>query len=208
MQYRVHTLSPPPASPILPPACLQFDFIEYSVVVKLTPDELGEPPSSMRVVSALCDFEYGAMSGSAGCFLSRLHHQSVAPRSERSHIKLVFFFRKGTRKATRLRPAPISRPTLKPAQLLRCGDCDLRRHESCGECGSCKAGGILSDANQSEDLCVRRPWSSKRSANHIASLREAFECPSHTVLATDRGGEDITVSCYPLDHFPTISRSL
>ena len=43
-----------------------YDFIEYTVVVKLTADLPGEPPSRMRVVGAPHHFQYGAAAGSAG----------------------------------------------------------------------------------------------------------------------------------------------
>ena len=81
-----------------------FDFIEFTVVVKLTPDGEGEPPSAMRVVGASRRFHYGAAAGSAGAFRARLHHASVAPKSSREHLKIAFFFRqsiKGDRLAQR-----------------------------------------------------------------------------------------------------------
>eukprot|EP00966_Prymnesium_polylepis_P267311 6175158-Prymnesium_polylepis.1 len=40
-----------------------YGFIEYTAVVKLTADILDEPPSSMRVVGAERDFEYGPGPG-------------------------------------------------------------------------------------------------------------------------------------------------
>jgi hypothetical protein len=82
----------------------EFDFIEYSVVVKLTQDEPGEPPSAMRVVGAPCHFEYGPSAGASGCFRSRLHHASVEPTSTKEHLKIAYFFRtskKGERRAKR-----------------------------------------------------------------------------------------------------------
>jgi hypothetical protein len=81
-----------------------FDFIDYTVVVKLTADDEGEPPSAMRVVGASRRFDYGGAAGDAGCFLARLHHASVAPVSPREHLKIAFFFRqslKGDRLAQR-----------------------------------------------------------------------------------------------------------
>ena len=82
-----------------------FPFIEYTVVVKLTADVAGEPPSRMRVVGAPYHFEYGAPAGSAGAFLSRLFHASVEPAPDTSeHLKVAFFFRpssKGERRAKR-----------------------------------------------------------------------------------------------------------
>ena len=71
----------------------EFDFIEYTVVVKLTADELDEPPSAMRVVGAERHFKYGHAAGDAGCFLARLYHASVAPESDREHLKIAFFFK-------------------------------------------------------------------------------------------------------------------
>lgn len=71
----------------------EHSFISHSVVVKLTPDEEGEHPSSMRVIGASRDFYYGPNAGASGCFLADLHHQSLPPRSEREHLKVAFFFR-------------------------------------------------------------------------------------------------------------------
>ena len=71
----------------------EFDFIEHTVVVKLTADAHEEPPSAMRVVGAPRHFEYGGRAGDAGAFRAALHHASVAPRSSRTHLKLAFFFR-------------------------------------------------------------------------------------------------------------------
>ena len=73
-----------------------YDFIEFTVVVKLTPDGAGEPPSAMRVVGAARPFEYGAAAGSSGCFRARLYHASVAPTSPEEHLKIAYFFRKST----------------------------------------------------------------------------------------------------------------
>ena len=70
-----------------------FKFIEYSVVVKLTPDEPDEAPSAMRVVGAPVHFQYGNMAGACGCFLAGLWHASVEPKSVREHLKLTFFFK-------------------------------------------------------------------------------------------------------------------
>ena len=92
------------ANPI-PQDTEDFDFIEYTVVVKLTPSEAGEPASQMRVVGAQGAFDYGPRAGDAGCFLSRLHHASVRPRAGvKEHLKMAFFFRKsdkGERRAKR-----------------------------------------------------------------------------------------------------------
>ena len=71
----------------------EFDFIEYTVVVKLTADAPGEPPSRMRVIGAQRHFAYGPAAGSAGCFRARLYHASVAPESPEEHLKVAFFFR-------------------------------------------------------------------------------------------------------------------
>ena len=79
-----------------------FDFIEYTVVVKLTQSAPGEPPSQMTVVGAQHHFDYGTGAGAAGAFLARLHHASVAPhRRCKEHLKMAFFFRKGERRAKR-----------------------------------------------------------------------------------------------------------
>ena len=72
-------------------------------MVKLTPDEINEPPSAMRVVGASHNFLYGASAGDAGCFRAKLHHASVRPDSEREHLKLVFFFRRIKRRAKHAR---------------------------------------------------------------------------------------------------------
>ena len=40
----------------------------HQVIVKLTPDAPGEPPSAMRVVGAARPFAYDAAAGAAGCF--------------------------------------------------------------------------------------------------------------------------------------------
>ena len=80
----------------------EFGFIEYTVVVKLTPSAPGEPPSQMTVVGAQHHFDYGTGAGAAGAFLARLHHASVAPhRRCKEHLKMAFFFRKGERRAKR-----------------------------------------------------------------------------------------------------------
>ena len=82
-----------------------FPFIEYTVVVKLTADAEGEPPSRMRVVGASHYFEYDAAAGGSGAFLARLFHASVEPAPDTSeHLKVAFFFRastKGERRAQR-----------------------------------------------------------------------------------------------------------
>ena len=69
------------------------DSILFTVVVKLTADEDEEPPSAMRVLAAGFDFEYAPQAGAAGCFQAAHFHQSIAPASEREHLKLAFFFR-------------------------------------------------------------------------------------------------------------------
>ena len=73
-----------------------FDFIEYTVVVKLTPDASHEKPSKMRVVGAsgTPHFSYGAQAGACGLFRARLYHASVLPESPREHLKIAYFFRK------------------------------------------------------------------------------------------------------------------
>ena len=47
----------------------------------------------MRVVGAHGHFEYGPAAGDAGCFYADCYHASVAPTSEREHLKIAFFFR-------------------------------------------------------------------------------------------------------------------
>jgi hypothetical protein len=71
-----------------------YDFIEYTVVVKLTADRVDEQPSSMRVVGAKHHFDYGVTAGASGAFRARLFHASCEPRSDREHLKMAFFFRK------------------------------------------------------------------------------------------------------------------
>ena len=73
------------------------DSIVFTVVVKLTEDEPDEPPSKMRVLAAGFDFEYARLPGAAGCFRAAHFHQSIAPTSEREHLKLAFFFRLASR---------------------------------------------------------------------------------------------------------------
>ena len=82
-----------------------FSFIEYTVLVKLTPDAPGEPPSAMRVVGAAHPFLYDAVAGAAGCFRADLFHASVAPASAEEHLKLAFFFRKSTQAERRAKRA-------------------------------------------------------------------------------------------------------
>ena len=65
-----------------------YDFIEYTVVVKLSADEPKEPPSAMRVVGAHEHFYYGKEAGAAGCFLARLYHASCPPESPNEHLKV------------------------------------------------------------------------------------------------------------------------
>jgi hypothetical protein len=87
-----------------------FDFIQYSVVIKLTADAAGEPPSRMRVVGGARHFEYGAQAGAAGLFKARLHHASVPPASEAEHIKVAFFFRKPAANGVDEGAPPAARP--------------------------------------------------------------------------------------------------
>jgi hypothetical protein len=97
-------LHPPPPAVVLLLVLLR-SFIEYTVVVKLTPDRPGEAPSQMRVVGAPRYFQYGAAAGGSGAFLARLFHASVEPAPGTSeHLKVAFFFRassKGERRAQR-----------------------------------------------------------------------------------------------------------
>ena len=76
-----------------------FDFIEYTVVVKLTPDAPNDAPSAMRVVGAAPHFYYKAQAGAAGLFRARLYHASVAPVSPKEHLKIAFFFRTCSKKS-------------------------------------------------------------------------------------------------------------
>jgi hypothetical protein len=81
-----------------------FSFIEYTVVVKLTPDEAAQSPSAMRVVGAPRHFEYGPEAGAAGSFRADVFHASVAPQGTNEHLKIAYFFRashKGERRAKR-----------------------------------------------------------------------------------------------------------
>ena len=99
-----------------PPACRvaedteDYDFIEYTVVVKLTKDVDGEEPSAMRVVGATNSFYYAKEAGAAGAFRARVHHASCAPQHEAEHLKVAFFFRaapKGERRAQRQMAAEV-----------------------------------------------------------------------------------------------------
>jgi hypothetical protein len=74
---------------------------EQSIVVKVTPDGIGESPSRMTVVGAAFPFEYGPEAGAAGHFDSRLWHESVRPESPREHLKVTFFFRRSTEREMR-----------------------------------------------------------------------------------------------------------
>ena len=58
-----------------------YDFIEYTIVVKLTADEPGEAPSAMRVVGADRHFHYGAKHGDAG-----LLPRAALPRVGRAQV--------------------------------------------------------------------------------------------------------------------------
>ena len=82
-----------------------YDFIEYSAIVKLTPDSDGAPPSEMHVMGAERSFQYAATAGAVAVFHARLHHASVAPRpGADEHLKIAYFFRastKGERRAKR-----------------------------------------------------------------------------------------------------------
>ena len=105
----------------------EFEFIAYTVVVKLTADEPGEPASAMRVVAAAGGpFAYGPAAGAAGCFDARLHHASVAPASAREHLKMAYFFRHAE-KAERL----LARPEKSAEELERVA------RDDCGECRFC-----------------------------------------------------------------------
>ena len=77
------------------------DLIDRSVVVKLTADLPGEPPSRMTVLGAAYLFAYGPAAGAAGHFDARLWHGSVPPKSAREHLKITFFFRRFSTRETR-----------------------------------------------------------------------------------------------------------
>eukprot|EP00322_Chrysochromulina_rotalis_P000723 CAMPEP_0115850390 /NCGR_PEP_ID=MMETSP0287-20121206/11940_1 /TAXON_ID=412157 /ORGANISM="Chrysochromulina rotalis, Strain UIO044" /LENGTH=906 /DNA_ID=CAMNT_0003304387 /DNA_START=42 /DNA_END=2763 /DNA_ORIENTATION=- len=83
-----------------------YDFIEYTIVVKLTADGAGDPPSEMRVIGARRNFAYGAEAGAAGCFRARCYHASCPPPADSQEcLKIAFFFRassKGDRRARRM----------------------------------------------------------------------------------------------------------
>jgi len=67
----------------------EHDFIEYTAIVKLTRDELGELPSAMRVVGAPpCHFKYGPMPGASGFFRARLRHTGVGARAPQDCLLL------------------------------------------------------------------------------------------------------------------------
>ncbi|KAL1499914.1 hypothetical protein AB1Y20_012596 [Prymnesium parvum] len=79
-----------------------YDFIEHTIVVKLTPDLTGEPPSAMQVVGAE-PVSYAPNAGAAIHFRAALHHTSLAPQSDREHLKIAFFFRVRSRDDKRRR---------------------------------------------------------------------------------------------------------
>lgn len=64
--------------------------ILFTVIVKLTPDLVGEPRSQMRVLGAT-PFSYGPGTGSFALFLSDMWHESIPPLSTREHMKVAFF---------------------------------------------------------------------------------------------------------------------
>ena len=99
-------LTPPRPHP-LHVSTEDYDFIQYTVVVKLTPDAAGEAPSAMRVVGAPGGtlFYYGPEAGASGCFRAALYHASVAPVSPEEHLKLAFFFRASTKGERRVKRA-------------------------------------------------------------------------------------------------------
>jgi hypothetical protein len=76
----------------------EHDFIEYTAIVKLTPDKPGELPSEMRVVGAPFHFKYGPTPSASCFFRARLYHASVLPASAREHIKIAFFFKKAAKR--------------------------------------------------------------------------------------------------------------
>ena len=66
-----------------------------TVVIKITPDAAGEPPSAMRVVGARDRFVYGAHAGASAHFDARLWHRSEWPESLRPHMKVSLFCKPG-----------------------------------------------------------------------------------------------------------------
>jgi hypothetical protein len=83
----------------------EHDFIEYTAIVKLTPDEPGELISEMRVVGAPFHFKYGPTPSASCFFRARLYHASVLPESEHEHLKIAFFFKKARAAACSSRSA-------------------------------------------------------------------------------------------------------
>ena len=80
--------------------------IEYTIVVKLTADAKGEPPSEMMVLGGKSNFKYGAAAGSAGCFKAKCYHSSVQDKPGRKeHLKIAFFFKKDERGEARAKRA-------------------------------------------------------------------------------------------------------
>ena len=68
-----------------------FDFIEYTVVVKLTPDMPGEPPSQMRIVGAKRNFQYARRRApAASSVLGSTTHRSgrIAARAYQDRLLL------------------------------------------------------------------------------------------------------------------------
>ena len=70
----------------------EFNCIDLTASVKLTSDIAGEQPSQMVVEGAPETFSYNEKSGSAAIFFSSLEHASVTPKSQRDHLKMVYFF--------------------------------------------------------------------------------------------------------------------
>jgi hypothetical protein len=101
----VTTYSAPPPPPLTSSLSAHIPH-RYTVVVKLTPDEPGEPPSAMHIIGAPNQFKYGPNAGDAGCFRARLFHKSVRPVSPNEHMKVVYFFRRSERSDRRAKRSP------------------------------------------------------------------------------------------------------
>ena len=71
--------------------------VAYSVIVKVTSDEPGAPPSQMRLVSDQgAIFNYGETAGAAAMFHASMLHSSVPlPTGAPEVLKVAYFFRRG-----------------------------------------------------------------------------------------------------------------
>jgi len=70
----------------------EFPSVVVTAVVKLTADQVGEPPSEMQLLG--CDvFSYSPCAGSCSIFPADAYHWSLKPKSKLEHLKLAFFFK-------------------------------------------------------------------------------------------------------------------